>query len=276
MDFFPELWAIFGLIMGSFLNVCIYRLPRHESIVFPGSHCPHCGKSVRPYDNIPVFSFLLLQGKCRHCRRPISFQYPLVELLSGLAFYACAAEWGLASPTFVNSVFLSAILVLIFTDYHHQILPNALTLPGAVAGFLLSPIQSRVFFGDAVSSRLAELISSNLTRTILPWAGSLLGAIVGGGVLFLVASAYQLVRKRQGLGMGDIKMMAMVGAFLGWRSALLTIFFGSFLGSIAGILLIVFGGRNLQTKLAFGTFLGAASVICVFFGESIIRWYTLA
>jgi leader peptidase (prepilin peptidase)/N-methyltransferase len=276
MDIFPYLWTIFGLITGSFLNVCIYRLPRHESIVFPGSRCPHCGKSVRPYDNIPVLSFLLLQGKCRYCRRPISLQYPLVELLSGLAFYACAAEWGLTSPTFVNSIFLSAILVLVFTDYHHQILPNVLTLPGAITGFLLSPFQDRVFFADAVSSHLAALIPSNITRTLLPWTGSLLGAIVGGGALFLVASAYQWVRKRQGLGMGDIKMMAMVGAFLGWRSAGLTIFFGSFLGGIAGILLILFGGRTLQTKLAFGTFLGVASAICVFFGEAIIRWYTMS
>jgi leader peptidase (prepilin peptidase)/N-methyltransferase len=276
MNIFPDLWAIFGLITGSFLNVCIYRLPRHESIVFPGSRCPHCGKSVRPIDNIPVLSFLLLRGKCRNCRRPISFQYPLVELLSGLAFYACAAEWGLTSPTFVNSIFLSAILVLVFTDYHHQILPNALTLPGAIAGFLMCTFQSRVFFGDPVSTYFAALISSSNTQTLLPWTGSLLGAIVGAGILFLVASAYQLVRKRQGLGMGDIKMMAMVGAFLGWRSAFWTIVFGSFLGSIAGILLVLFGGRTLQAKLAFGTFLGVASVICLFFGEAIIRWYTVA
>jgi len=276
MDIFPDLWAIFGLIMGSFLNVCIYRLPRHESIIFPGSHCPHCGKGVRPIDNIPVLSFLLLQGKCRYCRRPISLQYPLVELLSGLVFYACAAEWDLTSPTFVNSIFLSAILVLIFTDYHHQILPNALTLPGAAAGFLLCTFQSRVFFGDPVSTRLAALISSSNTQTLLPWVGSLLGAIVGGGFLLLVASAYQIVRKRQGLGMGDIKMMVMVGAFLGWFPALLTIFLGSFLGGIAGIFLILFGGRTLQTKLAFGTFLGVASAVLVFFGPAIIRWYTVA
>ena len=133
MSLFPYLWAACGLVIGSFLNVCIYRLPRHESIVFPGSHCPNCGKPVKPYDNIPVLSYLLLLGRCRFCRKPISLQYPVVELLSGLAFYACAAQWGSTSPAFVNSLFLAVILVLIFTDYHHQILPNVLTLPGVVA-----------------------------------------------------------------------------------------------------------------------------------------------
>ena len=116
MELFPYIYAVFGLIIGSFLNVCIYRLPRHESVVIPGSHCPACGKAVRPYDNIPVLSFLWLRGKCRFCRQPISLQYPMVELLAGLAFFACAREWGPTSPAFVNSLFLSAILVLIFTD----------------------------------------------------------------------------------------------------------------------------------------------------------------
>jgi leader peptidase (prepilin peptidase)/N-methyltransferase len=276
MNVFPYLWAAFGLVIGSFVNVCIYRLPRHESIIFPGSHCPRCGKAVRPYDNIPVLSFLWLRGKCRFCRQPISLQYPLVELLAALAFYASAAEWGFTPPAFVNSVFLSVILTLVFTDYHHQILPNVLTLPGVAAGIVLSPLQTKAFFQDTVSHSLASLVSSAHTDAVLPWVGSVLGALVGGGILLTVATAYRALRKRQGLGMGDVKMMAMVGAFAGWRLAILTIFIGCLLGSIVGILLVLFGGRTLQSRLAFGAFLGAASVVALFFGSAILQWYTPA
>ncbi|MGA2264371.1 MAG: prepilin peptidase [Acidobacteriota bacterium] len=274
MDLFPYFWAAFGLVIGSFLNVCIYRLPRHQSVVVPGSHCPHCGKSVRPYDNVPVLSYLWLRGKCRFCRQPISFQYPLVESLAGLSFYACASVWSITPPAFMNSLFLALILVLILTDYNNQILPNALTLPGMIAGIALSPLQSSDFFRDSLSYNLSSLVSAPHAEIVLPWAGSLMGALVGGGLLFLVAALYQILRKRQGLGMGDVKMMAMVGAFLGWRLALLTIFLGSLLGSIVGLILVLFGGRTLQSKLAFGTFLGAAAAVSLFFGLAIIQWYT--
>ncbi|MBZ5495117.1 MAG: prepilin peptidase [Acidobacteriia bacterium] len=273
MNVFPYLWAAFGLVIGSFLNVCIYRLPRRESIVFPSSHCPHCGQAVRPYDNVPVLSYLWLRGKCRFCRQPIALQYPLVELLTGLAFFACAVEWSLTPPAFVNSLFLSVILVLVFVDYHHQILPNVLTLPGVLAGIVLSPLQSETFFRDSISENLAAFVSSAHAGAVLPWAGSLLGALAGGGILLLVGTVYQALRRRQGLGMGDVKMIAMVGAFLGWRLTLLTIFAGSFLGSIVGIVLVLFGGRTLQSKLAFGTFLGVASALSLFFGLTIVRWY---
>lgn len=276
MDIYVYFWAAFGLVIGSFLNVCIYRLPRNESIVLPGSHCPRCGKAVRPYDNIPVLSYLWLRGKCRFCKQPISLQYPVVELLAGLAFYACAVAWDMKPPTYVNSLFLALIIVLIFTDYHHQILPNVITLPGFLVGFLLSPLQSQSFYSDAVSLRLADGVSSIHADAVLPWAGSILGALVGGGVLLVVGAAYQAVRRRQGLGMGDVKMMAMVGAFAGWRLALLTIFVGSFLGSVVGIGLVFFGGKTLQTKLPFGIFLGAATAISVFYGLTLISWYVPA
>jgi leader peptidase (prepilin peptidase)/N-methyltransferase len=244
--------------------------------VFPGSHCPHCGQGVRPYDNIPLLSYLLLRGTCRACGERISLQYPMVELLAGSAFYACAAKWGLTPPAFVNSIFLSIIIVLIFTDYHHQILPNVLTLPGILAGILLSPLQAAEFYQDALSYSLASLVDAANEETILPWAGSIAGALIGGGILFIVGAAYQALRKRQGLGMGDIKMMAMVGAFAGWRLALFTIFVGSLLGSVLGIILILFGGRTLQTKLAFGTFLGAAAALALFYGPAVFRWYSPA
>lgn len=273
MELFPYFWTAFGLIIGSFLNVCIYRLPRHESIVFPGSHCPHCGKAVRPYDNIPVLSYLVLAGKCRFCRKPISFQYPLVEALSGLSFLACALFWGATAPAFINSLFLAAILVLIFIDYHHQILPDIITIPGIIAGLLVCPFQDQAFYADSLAQRIAELVSWSSADSLTPWIGALLGAVAGGGLLWLVAKLYYLARRRHGMGMGDVKMMAMVGAFLGWRLALLTIFLGSFLGSVAGVLLILFGGRSLTTKLAFGTFLGIASSISLFHGLSLVQWY---
>jgi leader peptidase (prepilin peptidase) / N-methyltransferase len=274
MDLFPYFWSALGLVIGSFLNVCIYRLPRHESIVFPGSHCPNCGQAVRPYDNIPLISYLVLRGRCRFCRQAISCQYPLVEALSGLAFYTCAAIWGLTPPAFVNSLLLAMIIVLFFTDYHHQVLPNVITLPGAIAGFVLCPFQSRDLLNDPLSHSLASIFSELHAETLVPWIASLLGALLGSGFLYLVATVYKLVRGRLGLGMGDVKMMAMVGAFLGWRLALLIIFAGSFLGSIVGILLILFGGRTLQSKLAFGTFLGLASAVSLFFGNAVIQWYT--
>jgi leader peptidase (prepilin peptidase)/N-methyltransferase len=279
MDLFPYFYAAFGLIIGSFLNVCIYRLPRHESIVTPGSHCPACGKPVRPYDNIPVLSYLWLRGKCRFCRQPISLQYPMVELLTGLAFFACAREWGSTSPAFINSLFLSAILVLIFTDYHHQILPNVITMPGVAVGFLLSPLQAESLLRDVndfLAGNLAVSVYPANAEAVLPWISSALGALIGGGTLYLVGLGYRLFRKRQGLGEGDMKMMAMVGSFLGWRLALLVIFAGSFLGSILGLLLILFGGKTLQTKLAFGTFLGIASIILLFYGNAFLHWYTSA
>jgi len=266
-------YGVLGLAVGSFLNVCIYRIPRGESVVLPRSHCPQCGKAIRPYDNIPVLSYLLLGGRCRFCRAAISPQYPLVEILTGLAFYACAATWYFTPPTYVNSLLAALVLALMFIDYHHQILPNVLTLRGAVAGVLLSPFQQEAFYADSLTYGAATAFLPNSPHTLLPWAGSMIGAVIGGGVLWAVGAAYKLVRGRQGLGLGDVKMMAMVGAFLGWRMAILTVFAGSALGSIIGIFLVIFHGRTLQTKLAFGTFLGAATLLSLFAGLDFTAWY---
>jgi leader peptidase (prepilin peptidase)/N-methyltransferase len=268
-------YALFGLVMGSFLNVCIYRIPLGKSVVYPGSGCPHCGIPIRFYDNVPVLSFLMLRGKCRDCGKPISIQYPLVELLSGLAFYVCAITWHFTPPTFVNSFFLSIIIVLIFTDYNHRILPNKLTLPGIVAGILLSPLQTPEVYADTFSLplKVLSLLGLGNAPSLLPWTASILGVIIGAGPLLLIASAYQLIRGRQGLGMGDIKMMAMVGAFIGWQFALLTIFAGSLIGPFVGIFLMLNRKTNLQGKLAFGVFLGAGSAISLFYGQSFLRWY---
>jgi leader peptidase (prepilin peptidase)/N-methyltransferase len=273
MSPFAVFYTLLGLAVGSFLNLCIHRIPGGESIVTPGSRCPHCKKAVRPYDNIPLVSYLVLRGKCRFCKSAISFRYPLVELLTGLAFWGCLEVWGFTPPTLVNSLFLSLLIVLVFVDYDHQVLPDRITKPGIVAGVFLSPFQSEVLFQDAFSYRIASALPGVSPETLLPWAGSLLGALVGGGILWITGYVYRLVRKKKGLGLGDVKMMAMVGAFLGWPMALLTIFVGSLLGSILGIFLILFKGKTLQTKLAFGTLLGGGAAFSLFFGLSFVRWY---
>lgn len=266
-------YAILGLIIGSFLNVCIYRIPLEKSIVSPGSGCPHCGTSIRFLDNIPILSFLLLRGRCRDCGKRISFQYPIVELLCALAFYSCARMWLFAPPTYVNSLFLAAIIILIFTDYNHRILPNIITLPGVIVGILLSYFQTPKVYDDLLSWKVISLLGFENPSNVQPWIGSIFGAIIGGGLLYLVAFVYEVVRRRQGLGMGDVKMMAMVGAFLGWRLALMTIFVGSLLGTFVGIFLILLRKIDTQGKLAFGVFLGIGSALCLFYGFSFVRWY---
>jgi leader peptidase (prepilin peptidase)/N-methyltransferase len=265
--------TVLGLIIGSFLNVCIYRIPLGKSVVFPRSSCTRCGRQIAYYDNIPVLSYLLLRGKCRYCSAPISFQYPFVELLTGAAFLACGLRWNFAPPTYVNSLFLSVIIILIFTDFHHRILPNVLTLPGIIVGILLSPFQDSVVYMDILSVKIADMFQLQTAKAILPWVGSVSGAVIGGGILLTIGYGYQKLRKRQGLGMGDIKMMAMVGAFLGWRLTFLTIFAGSLLGLLAGIYLIVFHKQNLQAKLPFGVFLGIGSALALFYGIPFLEWY---
>jgi leader peptidase (prepilin peptidase) / N-methyltransferase len=273
MQALSVIYGFFGLVIGSFLNVCIYRIPLGKSIVFPHSSCTHCGAPIRPYDNIPLLSYLLLRGKCRACGTSISIQYPCVELLSGLVFYVCARQWSFSPPTYLNSLFLSIILVLIFTDYHHRILPNVLTLPGTIAGICLSPFQTPEVYSDLVSVRVASLFGNQNVERVLPWIGSVMGAIIGGGMLLIVGLGYQKVRNRQGLGMGDVKMMAFVGAFLGWRLAFLTIFAGSLLGLLVGVYLILFRKMNLQARLPFGVFLGLGSALLLFYGLPFLRWY---
>jgi len=256
------------------MKVCIYRIPRGESVAFPRSHCPRCGAAIRPHDNVPLLSYLLLRGRCRSCGEHVSLQYPVVELLTGLLFYACAAEWAFTPPTFVYSLLLALLVILVFVDYQHQILPNVVTIPGTIAGIMLSPFQAEGTHRDILTVASASALRPDGYENLLPWVGSALGALIGGGILFVVGLAYQLVRKRHGLGMGDVKMMAMVGAFLGWRSALLTIFAASLAGSMIGLFLVLFQGKSLQHKLAFGTFLGIGAAAVLFFGASVLGWYT--
>jgi len=266
-------YTLLGLIIGSFLNVCIYRIPLKKSIVRPGSGCPKCGTPIKPWDNIPVISWLVLRGKCRSCKTPVSMQYPFVELLSGLAFFASAYVWGFNSPTFVNSLFLAVVIVLVFIDYHHQILPNVLTIPGTILGILLSPFQAFPFYLGVLEVKTASLTGLQNMPLAWPWLGSVIGALFGGGLLYFVAFVYKMLRHRDGLGMGDVKMMLMVGAFLGYRLALLTIFAGALLGTVIGVSMQLMGKANMQTKLAFGVFLGIAAAAALFWGLSFLNWY---
>jgi leader peptidase (prepilin peptidase)/N-methyltransferase len=196
-----------------------------------------------------------------------------VELLTGLAFFASARVWGFNPPTFVNSLFLAVIIVLIFIDYHHQILPDVLTIPGTIVGILLSPFQMFPVYLGLLEVKAVEIAGLQDTPLLWPWLGSIIGALFGGGLLFLVAFIYKKLRHRDGLGFGDVKMMLMVGAFLGYRLALLTIFAGAMLGSIVGVSMQLMGKANMQTRLAFGVFLGIAAAAALFWGIPFLEWY---
>jgi leader peptidase (prepilin peptidase)/N-methyltransferase len=241
---------LFGAMIGSFLNVCICRLPKEESIVTPGSHCPQCGKPIRWYDNLPVVSFLLLRGKCRHCHRSISVQYPLVEAITALLSLLLFNRFGPSLHYVVYFAFTAALVVITVIDLHHQIIPDVISLPGIGAGLLASWI---------------------LPDTSV--VNALLGVLLGGGSLFLVATLYEWLFKREGMGGGDVKLLAMIGAFLGWKAVILTILLSSLIGSIVGIAVILWKGRDFKYAIPFGPFLSLGAVIALFYGERLIFWY---
>lgn len=257
---------LFGLAIGSFLNVCIYRLPREVSIMSPRSRCPNCDTPLRPWHNIPVISYLLLRGRCASCGESIGWVYPVVEIITAILLSLAYLEFGLTAPFLVNGILFCLLIILVFIDLFERILPNVITLGGAVAGFLLSPFQS---------SELLLPLTSGLGET--PVAGSflssLVGALLGGGFLWIVAFLYFRLRKIEGMGFGDIKMMLMVGTYLGWQFTWLTIFLGSLLGVFLGSLYIVFFSPGRMYELPFGTFLGIAAVIVVLLGPEFVDWY---
>jgi leader peptidase (prepilin peptidase)/N-methyltransferase len=271
---------IFGLLIGSFLNVVIYRLPLGESIVFPGSRCPGCNAEINWYDNIPVISYtLLLRGRCRKCKVQISPIYPAVELLVACLYLLLfivhreqlnQATWLAMVPMIVDIVFVSLIVPLVFIDLRHKLLPDAITYPGMVVLLVLRAISPDAWM-LAHTPRLFGLAGAP------DWAvslfGSVLGAAVGGGTLWLVREAYYRFRHAEGMGLGDVKMMLMVGAFLGWQLTLLTIFLASLIGSIVGILLIAIRGGNMKMQIPFGVFLGPAAIMALFVGQQLIMWY---
>ena len=248
MAVYAVLVTAFGLAVGSFLNVCIHRLPLGESLAFPASRCPRCGTPLKPYDNIPIVSYLMLRGRCRACGNPISLKYPIVEALTALVFLTSYLLYD--SPLlFQRIVFGCAMIVLFFVDLEHQRLPNEITVPGIVVGFVCS------FF--------------------MPpgWVESLVGIAVGGGSLWLLGTVWFFLRHEEGLGFGDVKMLAMIGAFLGWKLMLATLFVSTLLGSIVGVGLIAARRGNLKTPLPFGCFLAGAAILASVAGDRAVKWY---
>jgi leader peptidase (prepilin peptidase)/N-methyltransferase len=241
--------TLLGLAIGSFLNVCIYRIPRRQSLNHPPSRCPHCGNQLRWIDNIPVVSYLVLGGRCRKCRKGISVRYPLVELLTMGLFLLHYSVFDWTPLLAVRLLFACAMVVLFAIDLEHQILPDVITLPGIVAGLLFS-----LFLPPGAMS-------------------ALLGAVAGGGVLFLIAEAWSRLRNVEAMGFGDVKMLAMIGAFLGVKLVLLTFVLSSFIGGLAGGLLILSGRGTMASKVPFGTFLAVAALIASLYGDGMVNWY---
>ena len=262
---------VFGLIIGSFLNVCILRIPLSESVVLPASHCPKCGTSIKPYDNIPVVSWLVLAGRCRKCKARISPMYPMVELATGLLFVACYLVFGLSAEALKWTIFGALMIVLTITDMRERILPDKVNFVGLALGLLLSLFTRPV---DGTALWLANrLFAFPPPEAALSFADALIGAGAASGLLWLVAEGYFRARGREGMGLGDVKMMAMAGAFLGVQRALLTILLGSLLGSIIGMAVIAIGRKGRDFELPFGTFLGAGAMLVVFFGSAALDWY---
>lgn len=261
----------FGLVIGSFLNVCIVRIPERKSIVRPVSACPKCGKGIRPYDNIPVVSYLLLGGKCRACKTKISAMYPLVELLTAALFWGCYQMFGLNPEALKWAVFSAVMMVLVFTDLRERILPDVVNYTGLALGLVFSLF---VAPEDGTALWLANRLSNNsLPAPAVSFADALLGAALGSGLLWLVSEVYFRLRKREGMGLGDVKMMLMAGAFLGAKRTLLTIFGGALLGSVLGVAFILARRKGSNYELPFGTFLGMAALLVVFFGTPVVNWY---
>ncbi|HXX81746.1 MAG TPA: prepilin peptidase [Thermodesulfovibrionales bacterium] len=244
---------LFGSLIGSFLNVCIYRLPRSLSVIFPSSRCPSCTIPIKAYDNIPLLSFLLLRGKCRYCKKHIPLRYPLVEALNALLYVFVLWRFGFGWHTPVLFAFCSAMIVITFIDLDFQIIPDTITLPGIPLGL----IAASLVFPDPFDR-----------SSILGLGRALIGLLTGGATFYLIA-----VLSRGGMGGGDIKMMAMVGSFMGWKSVFLTTFAGSLLGSCVGIFLMVMKGKGRKTKIPFGPFLAAGALVSLLFGQEILSLY---
>ena len=241
---------LFGSIIGSFLNVCILRIPGNMSVTYPASHCPACKKPIPFYFNIPLISYIILGAKCRYCKSPISFQYFFVELITPLTFVLLYFFFSLSFPLLLTFIFSAALIVITFIDLEHQIIPDRISLPGIIICFIFS------FF--------------------VPWVTPLesaIGILAGGGILYIFAEGYHFLTKKEGMGGGDIKLLAMIGAFLGWKGALTTLMLGAFIGSFIGIILIIFKGKNTKYAIPFGPFLSAGAFLSLLWGEQIVYYY---
>jgi leader peptidase (prepilin peptidase) / N-methyltransferase len=242
--------ALLGMVVGSFLNVCIYRIPRQESVAFPASHCPACGTPIRAWDNIPLLSFLLLRGRCRACRAPIAWRYPLVEALTGTLFAATVDCWGVTWQSLSLLLLLSALVAVTFIDLDHQIIPNVITLPGIPIGLLAGLLAGEPSMLDRI-----------------------LGTLIGAGFLYLVLYYGSVFYGQDAMGEGDLNLLAMIGAFLGWRAVLVTVLVSCLSGSLVGLALIGTKRLSRREPLPFGPFLCLGAVVALFAGESLIAWY---
>lgn len=248
--FFVVYAGLVGLIVGSYLNVVVHRLPHQQSTVLPRSRCPKCGAAIRALDNLPVVSWLLLGGRCRDCRAPISVRYPLIELLTGLFFAGAVVRFGVTASAAGAALFCAALVALAAIDIEHFLLPDKITLPGLAVALALQPV--------------------------LAWGsipGALQGALLGAGLLLVMAGLWELLRGVEGMGLGDVKMLAMIGAFLGVHGVVVTLVFASLAGSVVGVALLARGSIELQGKLPFGFFLAAGAAVALFAGEPLSRAY---
>lgn len=236
--------------MGSFLTVCVHRIPKGQSVVAPRSACPQCGRQIPWYDNVPLFSFLWLRGRCRSCQARIPPRYPIIELANGLGYLLVVWQFGLIWPTIVYAGLVSVFLVVSWIDWDHKIIPDVITLPGIVVGFLCAAL-------------------------VLPtgWLNSLVGILVGGGILLVLAWASPFLFGKEGIGGGDIKFLAMVGAFLGWQQALLTLMVGSVVGAVIGVVLLATKVLQKGQYIPFGPYLALGGLIAVLWGSELWNWY---
>ena len=241
---------ILGMIIGSFLTVCVYRIPKGHSIVTPRSKCPQCEAQIHWYDNIPLVSFLWLRGRCRNCHTSIWLRYPIMELVNGLGYLLMVWRFGITWPTVIYAGLFSVFLVVTWIDWDHKIIPDVITLPGIVIGFVCASL-------------------------LLPtgWMNSLIGILVGGGVLLMLAWVSPYLFGKEGIGGGDIKFLAMVGAFLGWQQALLTLMVGSVVGAFVGVGLLAVKILQKNQYIPFGPYLALGALIAVLWGPEIWQWY---
>lgn len=248
---------IIGLCIGSFLNVCIYRMPRDESIVKPGSHCPACNKPIAWFDNLPLISYIFLLGRCRHCRAKISPLYFVVELLTALLLVALARQFGISAKFFIYSLLAAGLVVATFVDFAHQLIPDTVTLGGLATGLILSAVFPTLHGQASWKFGLRE---------------SLIGALAGGASIYFIGVVGKLIFRKESMGGGDVKLLAMVGSFLGWKAALLIFFIAPVFGAIVGIILKL---KYKAEIIPYGPYLALATVIAIFRGERIIRFLSL-
>ena len=259
---------IFGLLFGSFLNVCIYRLPREESIAFPPSHCTNCSTPIKYYQNIPVISYLFLGGKCGSCGETISAIYPVVEIITAVLVTLLFYKYGITLETFIYVLLTLSLIVISFIDLEHFIIPNVITFPGIAIGLLYNFL---ITDWGLLFKILPKIDLGNIFYIVprIPALNSLFGIIVGGGTLLLIAYTYKLIRKREGMGMGDVKLLAMLGAFLGVNGVFFIILVSSLVGSVIGIAIILLQKGNMKLALPYGPFISLAAIIFLFTGPVI-------